>query len=235
MRISIILFLALLVISACSNWKEEPAISKVIFINALPGSGEATLLFDGQPLNAEPLVYDAFTTTYRDIRAGRRIGSVNFSGNAEPVEIGTFYIPEFENFTAFITKDTTDKSEEGRFYFYQDVLTEPASGKANVRFMNLYPDKNAKLDLLISSQTDTLFSQTDTLFKNQNFGNITSFVPIDTFSKYVFTLNLNGDLVSGLNDTISLSRQNSYTILVTDESGSGTGVRKPKLQRITHQ
>jgi hypothetical protein len=228
MRFRIILSLALLVISACTNWKEEPAISKIIFINALPGSSEATLLFDGQPLNSTPLPYGTFTEAYQNLRAGRRIISAKLSANSDPTVIDTLYIPEFKNYTAYFTQDTSKNSEGSVFYFYQDVLTRPASGKANVRFMNLYPDKNAKLDVLISGRTDTLF-------KNQTFGSITNFVATDTSSTYVFRLLNNKKPISGLSDTISLSRQFNYTILVTDESSTGTVIGKPKLQRIMHQ
>ncbi|QHT69715.1 DUF4397 domain-containing protein [Rhodocytophaga rosea] len=228
MRFKIVFFLALLIISACSNWKEEPAISKVIFINALPGSNEATLLFDGQPLNTKPLVYDTFTTSYRDIRAGRRMVSVKLSEYSEPSEEDTFYVPEFSYFTAYITKDITQTPEVGRLYFYQDAIIKPAAGKANVRFMNLYPDKTAEIDLMVSGRTDALFTK-------QTFGKITAFVSTDTSSYYTFRLRQKGVVIPNTVYNLKITRQNNYTILLTDSLGNATGEKKPRLQLITHQ
>jgi hypothetical protein len=234
MRLILVLFLVLPMMAGCSNWKEEPAISKVIFINALPGSNEATLLFDGQPLNSEPLPYDTFTT-YQNIRAGRRIVSVKLSSNSEPIIIDTLYVPEFKNYTAILTQDITKNPVDNVFLFYPDTLTKPATGKANVRFMNLYADKNAVLELVVVIPDSIKKDSTRVLFSNRKFLNVSRFVATDTSSTYVFTLRNNGKLVNGLSDTLKLSRQNSYTILVTDSSGNVSGEKKPKLKLITHQ
>lgn len=231
-KIVLIIVIALNFVS-CNNWKVEPATSKVLFINASPGTQQVQILSNGNPLFAEAVSYGASTGTYMEVQAGKRQFSAIVPGNSsnnafinQPV-----FLTESRNYSAFLTKYFNQNLLKDTLIVYPDTLRAPSSGRAKVRFVNLFPEKDSTLMLLASTSGVPL----DTLFSNRVFVNISGFIEVGVSPQYTFTLRKNGKNVSNVSLSTEITAQNFYTIIAMDSSGmAGNAEKKLKLQIIQH-
>lgn len=104
--------------------------------NASPNSGDLYFFADDNQVNNNSLNFGSALGYYNFYEGDRTISVKNANGTVLASTDLTLSVGEY--FTVF----AVNNSEELELAVYEDVLINPASGKARIRFINLSPDSD---------------------------------------------------------------------------------------------
>lgn len=142
-----------------------PATARVMVTHASPDAPGVDLLVDGIVVNSQALEFPD-NTGYLMVNSGTRNFMVNASGTSFTVIDETMTIGADMNYSIFAIDELSDI----RAMVLQDDLSDPAAGKAHVRFAHLSPDAPA-VDITLTDGT--------VIFGNIAFGEHVDFTPLD--------------------------------------------------------
>lgn len=160
---------------------------------------------------------------YLNLLPGNRQLGVTKKGEQTPLKSESFIIDANFGYSAFIV----DQLEDISILLLKDDLTQPETGKARIRFVNLSPDAPA-LNLAIADK------ETD-LFTNKLFKEYSTFESIDAAEKVTFNLKdkETGEVEATLAD-VKIESGRIYTIWVkglkaaTDDTKIGLAIFQHK-------
>jgi hypothetical protein len=175
-----ILFLTIL-LNACKKKDENPTDNntppKLAITHASPGAPEISLYADGTKLGSS-ISYLAFADYITSI-AGKKELSLTLKDQSNQLAKTTFEFKQSTNYGLFIV-DVPGKTS---LLITEDDLTNPATGKAKIRFINLSPDAG-NLDFNVKGK--------QALFSNMAFKSTTKFEQMDAANEVVFELRETG-------------------------------------------
>jgi hypothetical protein len=207
-----LLFLAFVLFAGCSKWEEEPAVSRLLIVNAFPDAASLNIRINS---NAETALHFGSFTRYQQLRAGQSNLQVN---NGDMIlRDGYLRLAENRNYSLYILKGIEDPdpsiSRPDSVIIRIDTLPAPEVGRAKIRFANLTPIFEG-LDLrlrVISPTNDTV------ILPARISPNYTPFSTVDA-SAQGFSLSLlrGTEVAATLIDTLASER--TYTIIATGYS-----------------
>jgi hypothetical protein len=168
--------LSLGLISCSKNDDYTPAqISGISIINASPTTEKLDVYIDN---NRASIADFSFGTKmdYLNAYSGNRKFDVAKTGTTTSLKSETFRLDPQEGYSLFVI----NKLENVGFLFLKDDFTQPAAGKARIRFVNLSPDAEALNLAIAGSATD--------LFTNKAFKEASTFESIDAAEKVTFNI-----------------------------------------------
>jgi len=179
-----------------------PAISGLNIIHAIPTTELLDFFVDNTRANNEDF---GFTKKlgYYNLYSGERQLNITKKNSATSILSEKFKMEPERGYSLFII----DKVEAPKFLLVKDSVSLPATGKANVRFINLSPDAPA-LNLAIAGTATNLF--TDKAFKQYS-----EFTTINAGEKVTFnaTNKESGAIETTLAD-VKIESGKTYTIWV---------------------
>ena len=164
-------------LSACSKDDDNVPqdISGLSVIHASPTTEKLDLLVDAKKANTADFGYTN-KMDYINVISGKRKISITKKGVTTALLSDSLtFKPQF-GYSLFVI----DKFETVKFLFLEDDLTQPATGKARIRFVNASPDAPA-LNLAIAGK------ETD-IFTNKLFKEFSAFESIDAAEKVTFNV-----------------------------------------------
>jgi hypothetical protein len=186
----------------------EAATSKVKVVHASPDAPGVDLLVDNVVAGTN-LTFPN-NTGYLSVNSGTKNIKVNVSGTSTTAIEADLLFSAYENYSVFAVDQVSNISA----LVLEDDLTEPASGKAHVRFVHLSPDAPA-VDITLTDGT--------VVFGNISFKEFTQFTPLDAAS-YDLQVRLTGTNTVVLElPGIALQNGTIYTVFAKGlVSGSGS-------------
>ena len=171
MKLLLLAMLPTLAFTACDDDDDDLDLledsAQVMVVHASPDAPAVDLYVDGEKVNMNALNYPN-NTGYLDLEAGDRNIKVTPAGAGvnDAVINADVTLTEDMAYTVFAA-DVVNSIEP---VLLTDDLTEPAAGKAHVRFVHLSPDAPA---------VDVAVMNGPTLFSNVAFKGNTAFVPVN--------------------------------------------------------
>jgi hypothetical protein len=165
MLASILLLSAIMVFSSCDK-DEDKTYANVMVTHASPDAPGVDLLIDNDKQNSSALTYPN-NTGYLEVESGTRNIKVNVSGTSTTVINADLTLDKDTYYSIFAVDSVADITAIA----FEDDLSEPASGKAHVRFIHLSPDAPA-VDIALAGSGAVVFG--DVVFKEG-----TAFTPLD--------------------------------------------------------
>jgi len=165
MLASLLLMSAILVFSACDK-DDDPTYANVLVAHASPDAPGVDLLIDNEKVNSAALTFPNYTG-YLEVESGTRNIKVNVAGTSTTVINADLPLTADDAYSVFAVDSVSKISA----VVLTDDLTEPAAGKAHVRFVHLSPDAPA-VDVAVASSGAVVFG--DVAFKEG-----TAFTPLD--------------------------------------------------------
>jgi hypothetical protein len=198
-----------------------PAVSALNIINAVPSAESLDFFVDNTKANSEEF---SFTKRlgYYNLYAGDRQLSINKKGTSTPVLTEKFTMQPERFYSLFVI----DRFESPKFLLVKDSVSLPATGKANLRFINLSPDAPV-LNLAIAGAATDLV--TDKAYKQYS-----EFMAVDASPKVTFNVKNKetGAIEASLAD-VKIESGRTYTIWVKGLKSS-TDNNKLGLTIFTH-
>jgi hypothetical protein len=196
------LVLALILWSGCK--KDESAagpaatnFAQVMVIHASPDAPAVDAYVDGVKLTAS-LSY-LQSTGYLQVPAGTRRVEIKLAGTATTVYTDSATVQANTYYSVF----GGGLVANFKFYPFIDTLSQPAAGKANVRFVHMGPDAPA---------VDVWEVGGSKLVTNVSFGEATGFAPLDART-YSFDIRQTGSSTPGLQVTnLTFQAGKIYTV-----------------------
>jgi len=193
-------------------------ISGLSVIHASPTTEKFDFFVDNTKANTADFAYSG-KIDYLDLISGNRKFIISKKGTTTPLLSDTMTVKPGIGYSLFVI----DKIETLKYLLLTDDLTQPAAGKARVRFVNVSPDAPA-LNLAIGGSTTDLFT-------NQSFKGSSAFASIDAAEKVTFNVKNKetGALEASLAD-VKIEAGKIYTIWVkglkaaTDDTKLGVAV-----------
>jgi hypothetical protein len=156
---------AIMVFSSCDD-DDDTQFSNVLVAHASPDAPGVDLLIDDEKQNSAALTFPN-NTGYLDVESGTRNIKVNVAGTTTTVINADLTLDADESYSIFAVDSVANLSA----VVFTDDLTDPAAGKAHVRFIHLSPDAPA-VDVAVASSGAVVFG--DVEFKEG-----TPFTPLD--------------------------------------------------------
>lgn len=173
--------------------------AQVMVIHASPDAPSVDLYVDDAKVNTTALAYPG-NTGYLDVENGNRNFKVTPAGAAlsNAVINASVTLEEDKAYSVFAA-NTVSNIEA---VILEDDLSEPASGKAHVRFVHLSPDAPA---------VDIAVQNGPILFPNVAFKGSTAFTPVDA-GTYTLEVRPTGTTTAALTTEVQLANGGIYTI-----------------------
>lgn len=209
-----LLFLAFVLFAGCSKWEEEPAISRLLIVNAFPDAASLNIRVN---TSAESILNFGSATYYQQLRSGK--SALQLGVGAIPSDTLDLFLAENRNYSLYLVRDIkADSSYQDSSFIQLDDLPAPEVGRAKIRFANLSPaTEDIGLSLVLNGPTaDTLAATA--------FTNFTAFTPIISSREY--SLSLLRDSILIAEATIpaqALESERTYTIMATGYSTPPAG------------
>ncbi|MFD2512884.1 DUF4397 domain-containing protein [Pontibacter locisalis] len=173
--------------------------AQVMVVHASPNAPAVDLYVDNQKVNASALNYPN-NTGYLDVEAGNRNIKVTPAGaGVNDAVINANVDLDEDVFYSVFAADVVSSIEP---VVLVDDLTEPAAGRAHVRFVHLSPDAPA---------VDIAVQNGPVLFSNIEFKENTAFMPVNAGS-YTLEVRPTGSSNAVLTPTVNLVEGGIYTI-----------------------
>ena len=160
---------------------------------------------------------------YLNLFPGSRKITITKKGSQTPLYSEQLTLKDNLGHTLFVV----DKLESVKYLFLEDDLTQPAAGKAKVRFVNLSPDAPALSLAIAGKETD--------LVANKLFKEYSNFIEVDAAEKVSFNVIDKG---TGTTETsiadVKIAANGFYTIWVkglksaTDDKKLGVAIYQHK-------
>ena len=173
--------------------------AQVMVVHASPNAPAVDLYVDDTKVNATALNYPG-NTGYLEVESGNRNFKVTPAGAGAGSAVINATVPlEADQAYSVFAVNTLSNIEA---LVLEDDLTEPASGKAHVRFVHLSPDAPA---------VDIAVQNGPVLFSNIQFKGSTAFVPVDA-GTYTLEVRPTGSNTAVLSPQVQLTNGAIYTI-----------------------
>ena len=199
-----LLILTIFSLSSCSKDDKK---AKVMVVHASPDAPGVDILIDNSKVSSDALTFPR-NTGYLDVEPGVRNVKVNAAGTSTSVINADVTLAEGKNYSVFAINQLANIEA----VMVEDDLTNPASGKAHVRFAHLSPDAPA---------VDIALRNGAVLFPNMAFKNFTTFTPLDA-GTYVLEVRLAGTQTVVLElPSISLTEGRIYTVFARGLAAGG--------------
>jgi len=150
----------------------------VNFIQASPDEPAVNLSFNNTKFGVTYLNYGQ-STSYLAVNTGVNIASFNNASNSAVILTDTLNF----NANAFYSVFLVNKPQHPGVFLLTDTLKQPATGAANIRFINLSPDAPA-VDLVIKGGP--------VLVPNRPYEAFSSFAPLTAGQAYTFEVHTAG-------------------------------------------
>lgn len=189
---------AVMAFASCKKDNGEiPQISALSVVNASAGSPGLSV-FIGENRISNDLFTFGKDLNYVNAYSGER--EVSFYQGADKKATGKFTLKDGKFYSLFLT----GKWPETELVLLQDSLTNPAAGKANIRFVNM--NKDAGVLNLGLTNGSTLFSQ-----KAYKTGS--DFIAVNGNTAYTFVIRNNAALTDTVSiPAVTLEAGHNYTI-----------------------
>lgn len=165
--------------------------------NASPGTASFNFGLDNNYVNGPALVYGQ-RSGYLSAYTGKRLFSLTSGGTTQVIATDTLNLSDNNYYSLFITGLNSSPS----FFFTQDDLSAPPTGKAKIRFIQLSPD-GGPFDLGVKGGA--------TLFSNQAYKTASNFITIDP-ATYSFQLKADNTGTITPIDSVAISAGKIYTV-----------------------
>lgn len=198
-------FAFMFIFASCNKSKNEdlvqPDISSINFIHSLPGYTSLDFYIGNQRSTSSALLF-AQSTGNISLYSGNAVVSVFIGGSNVGLTSGTIGFAPDKNYSLFVThKSATNDSITA--IVLEDNLASPTTGKAKLRFVNLFRDAQV-LDLGVENGAN--------LFTNKAYNTSTDFIEVDPAS-YVFQIKDTGTTnVRASSAAIPLEAGKIYTV-----------------------
>jgi len=163
-----IVCLSTLLLSSClkssNNDYYNPPVAYFAFIQASPDEPPVNLFLNNNQVNFNPLLFDDYLGYVRAY-TGLRTINVNNASTMTQILSDTAHLYQNQYYTMFMV----NKPSTPQTLLLKDTLTQPASGKAIIRFVNVSPDAGA-VDLWIQGGAK--------LVQNKAFKGYSAFIPV---------------------------------------------------------
>ncbi|TCC93720.1 DUF4397 domain-containing protein [Pedobacter frigiditerrae] len=152
-----------------------PAISGISIIHASPTTEKLDVFINNTKISVNDFSFGT-KMDYLNAYSGKRKFDVAKTGTTTSLKSQEFTLEPQEGYSLFVI----DKLENINLLFLKDDFTQPAAGKARIRFVNLSPDAEALNLAIAGSATD--------LFTNKAFKEYSTFESIDAAEKVTFNI-----------------------------------------------
>lgn len=203
MRLLLIAVLPTMVLVGCDDDDDDLDLleeeANVMVVHASPDAPAVDLYVDNEEVSATALNYPN-NTGYLELEEGTRNIKVTAAGAGlgSPVINADVDLEADENYTIFAS-GTLGSIEP---LVLQDDLTEPAAGRAHVRFVHLSPD---------APNVDVVVQNGPTLFSDIEFQEATGFMPVDAGTYTLEVQPVNSD-DAAVTTTLTLQAGTIYTV-----------------------
>lgn len=226
-RLMLILLVPFIVsLTACKDDDDDetptppPATANMMVVHASPDAPGVDLLLDNVKLNTSALEFPN-NTGYINLTVGNRNVKVNVSGTATTVIEASLNFVANKYYSVFAVDAVAAISP----LVIEDDLSNPASGKAHIRFIHLSPDAPA---------VDVALDGGAVVFGNNSFKDYTAFTPLDAGS-YDLEVRVAGTQTVALDlDPINLQAGKIYTVFARGFL-AGTGSQALGAQVIVNK
>ena len=211
--------LSVALVSCTKNNDTMPEhISGLSVIHASPTTEKFDFFVDNTKVNTADFAYTN-KIGYLNLISGNRKFIITKKGVTTPILSDTMTVKPGVGYSLFVI----DKIETLKYLLLTDDLTQPVTGKARVRFVNVSPDAPA-LNLAIGGSTTDLFT-------NKAFKGFSAFESIDAAEKVTFNVkNKETGAVEATIADVKIEAGKIYTIWVkglkaaTDDTKLGVAV-----------
>ena len=220
------IFFLMIMLNACKKKDETPVDTntppKLAITHMAPGSSEISLYTDGTKLGSTPISYLA-SSEYLSSSAGKKELSITIKDQNTVIPKTTFEFKQSANYGLFVT----DIPGKTNLLITEDDLTNPATGKAKIRFINLSPDAG-NLDFNVKGK--------QALFSNMGFKSVTKFEQMDAANEIVFEVRETGKTeLLFASPVIKIETGKIYTILARGLRQSNIDPLKFGLTTVTNK
>jgi hypothetical protein len=208
--------------NACKNDFDNtsPGIAALSVVNAYPSTNTLDFYMGTQRVNNTGLAFGqklSYFTAYE----GRHAVKVTLTNSTTTLGTESIDLKGGLYHSLYLVGNTTDSLD---YLLVDDQPSQPAQGKANVRFINLSPDAT-NLSLELTGDT--------TAFKNKAFKGFTAFKPVPA-AKSTFVLRDASNAVRATRDTVTLQNGRTYTVWAKGLATGGTDVTKLSIEVTSH-
>ncbi|MBG6233946.1 hypothetical protein IWX76_000501 [Pedobacter sp. CAN_A7] len=209
--------------NSCKNDIDNtsPGIAALSIINAYPSTNTLDFYIGGQRLNNTGFAFGGkidYFTAYEGTHTSKvtlNNSATTLANKSIPLKAGVYH-------SLYLVGAAADSVQ---YLLLDDQISQPAAGKAHVRFINLSPNTT---DLSLELTGDT------TGFKNKAFKGFTNFKPV-TAAKSSFVLRNAANGVVATRDTVNLQNGKIYTIYAKGLATGGTDATKLSIAVSLHQ
>jgi hypothetical protein len=217
--LGVVCMLSVLFLSSClknNNDYYAPPVAYLSFIQASPDEPPLDLYLNNNKVN-----YGATIDYFRAYTGTRTVNLYN-QGSTTKVFSDTIHLNADVAYSLFLTNTTAHPS----LFLLTDSLSKPATGKANVRFVNVSPDAPT-VDFAVKDST--------ALVSNKAFKGFSSFLPIQGSKSYTFEVRQHGtNTVLATLANVTLNSGVVYTIWFHGLAGSANTTDKLSIDIITN-
>jgi Domain of unknown function (DUF4397) len=162
-----------LALSSClktNNSYYNPAVALVTFVQASPDAPAMDFYLNNNKVNVSPVNFGD-NISYFKANIGQRTANCYVAGTQTKIFSDTTTFKENYVYSLFLA----NKVSSPQFLRLTDTIAQPASGKANIRFVNMSPDAPA-VDLAVQGGA--------VLVTNRAFKGFSSFAPVTGNTTY---------------------------------------------------
>jgi hypothetical protein len=213
---------AAVLFNSCKNDIDNtsPGIAALSVVNAYPSTSTLDFYIGSQRVNNTGLAFGgklAYFSTYEGTHATK----VTLTNSTTTLTTKNITLKGGLYHSLYLVSNNTDSLD---YVLLDDQPSQPAQGKAGVRFVNLSP-KTTGLSLELTGDT--------TGFKNKDFKGFTAFKPV-TAAKSSFVLRNASNVIIAKRDTVNLQNGRIYTIYAKGLATGGTDATKLSLEVTSH-
>ncbi|WP_353132105.1 DUF4397 domain-containing protein [Pseudopedobacter sp.] len=195
----------------------QPDVAFLSVYHASPGTLKTDFVLDGQLVTAG-LEYKSNKGYYTLYTGSRAAAFYKENSYTDTIRTKKFTAEKDSIYSLFLIGPASNPET----LLIRDHLTAPATGKANVRFVNLSPDAGSFTLKAIATSVDTTF------FDGINYKTATNFSAV-TPRTYKLELHKGGTKVTDLAD-VAIGSGKNYTIWATGLDGDPNNELKPVIK-----
>lgn len=214
-------------LSSClksSNSYYAPPVAFVSFIQASPGQPALDFFMNNNKVNVNPVNYGDDIDYFRAY-VGQRTVNLYAQGTMNKLFSDTVTLNTNVAYSMFLT-NASATSASPDILLLTDSISKPATGKANIRFVNISPDAPA-VDLAVQDSA--------AFVSNKAFKGYSSFLPMQGGKTYTFNVLQHGtSTVLATLSNVPINTGLVYTIWFHGLASSTNTTDKPAVGIITN-
>jgi hypothetical protein len=189
-------------LSSClktNNNNYYPPEALVTFIQASPDEPQLDFYLNNNKINLNAINYGDHFDYFRAY-AGSRTANFYSTGSMNKIFSSTIQLNQNTNYSLFLA----NKATQPEVVLLTDTITQPASGNASIRFVNLSPDAPT-VDLAVQGGS--------VLVSNKSYKGYSPFIPLQANKNYVFEVRQAGsNTVLATLSNVNINSGSIYTI-----------------------